>query len=210
MNLKNDLKLAFSPKSFSNLAQTFDFKSGLKIMLIWSLLLVVFNVAFSLINGAINGKLLGKLFGFSLFISLAVLIVMVLSLVIVGVIGGWLSKLIFKGEGNISKSIGAISYGIVPMFLIGVIQNLILFIDALGANFSNTAFNWMYLILMIISLVWVAWISMEALAWANAIKKTAGFVCFIVGFIVVSLLNLFIVGWLVSLLVEIFKGIGVF
>ncbi|MCK4589635.1 MAG: YIP1 family protein [Nanoarchaeota archaeon] len=208
MNLKNDLNLAFKPKNFSALVQTTDFNSGLKLMLVWGLFLLIVNVVISLINGAVVGNALGKVFGFSLFVSVGTVIVMIISLLVIALVGGWVSKL-FKGSGDTQKSIAALSYAMVPIFIIGVIQNLILFIDTL-ANISPITSWWITIILMLISLIWVAWLATEGLAWANQIIKWQGLICFVVGFVVISLINLFVTGWLAALLAGLFRGIGVF
>jgi len=193
MDLKKDFNLAFKPKQLSLIIEA-NVKKGLKLMSFYFGIWLIIHVIFALINGAIDSQSLGGTFLFSLLTGLSVAVIGIIGLLLTGLIAAWSSKL-FKGTANIQKTIGLVSYAVVPIFIINVFRDLILFISTIGNHFLATSFVYVNAVLFIILFIWIAWLSTEAIALANVsaltklpVKKWQALVCFVIGFIVAALI----------------------
>ncbi|MBW2963758.1 hypothetical protein KY306_03210 [Candidatus Woesearchaeota archaeon] len=205
MNLKNDLNLAFKPKMLSSVMEI-DIAKAIKFMSIYTLIWLVIHIIFALINGLIDGKALGGVFLFSTLTGLSSAILIVLGLFIVGLVAGYCSKW-FKGMNDITKTIGLVAYGVLPIVIIAVVRDLLLFISTIGGHFLATGFFWVNIILFIITFIWLALLATEAIGLADTLKKGSAFVCFILGFIVAALINWPINWVLVKIVTAILAGV---
>ncbi len=179
MNIKNDLNLAFKPKTLSSVVEA-NVSKGIKFMATYMGIWLVIHIIIAVINGLIDGKTLGGTFLFSLLTGLSVAILVIVGLLLTGLVGSYISKL-FKGMNDVQRTISLVSYGILPIFIISVVRDLILLISTIGNHFLATGFFWLNLILFIITFVWLALLLTEAVYLANNVTKGAGFVCFFVG-----------------------------
>jgi len=188
MNLKNDLGLAFKPKNISNVMEA-NFKTGLKFMSTYMVIWLVIHIVFAVINGLIDGKGIGSTFLFSLLTGLSIAVLAVVGLLVIGVVATWSSKL-FKGMGDMQKTLGLVAYAILPVFIVSVVRDLLLFISTIGGHFLTGIFFWLNAILFIIIFIWMAWFVTEGVSLANSLtKKWQGFICFLIGFIVAVIVN---------------------
>lgn len=205
MNLKNDLNLAFKPKMLSSVMEI-DIAKAIKFMSIYTLIWLVIHIVFALINGLIDGKALGGVFLFSTLTGLSSAILIVLGLFIVGLVAGYCSKW-FKGMNDITKTIGLVAYGVLPIVIIAVVRDLLLFISTIGGHFLATGFFWVNIILFIITFIWLALLATEAIGLADTLKKGSAFVCFILGFVMAALINWPINWVLVKIVTAILAGV---
>lgn len=187
MDFKNDLNLAFKPKMLSSITGA-SFANALKSMASFFGFWLIIHVIIALINGAIDGKALGGVFFFSFLTGLSVAMLGIIGLLVVGLVSSYASKL-FKGSGDLQKTIGLVSVGVLPIVIIGLIRDLLLLISTLGNHFLADAFSSVNIVLYILAIVWLAWLLTEAIALADKIKKFPALVCFVIGFIVAALIN---------------------
>ncbi|MCK4588839.1 MAG: YIP1 family protein [Nanoarchaeota archaeon] len=206
MNLKNDLNLAFKPRNLSTIMEA-NFKTGLKFMSTYMVIWLIIHVVLALVNGLIDGKALGSTFLFSFLTGLSIAILAVVGLLVMGVVATWSSKL-FKGTGDMQKTLGLVSYAILPIFIVGVVRDLLLFISTIGGHFLSTTFFWINAILFIITFIWLAWFVTEGVSLADTLtKKWHGFICFIIAFVVAVIINWPIRWILVKIVTAILAGV---
>lgn len=188
MDIKNDLSLAFKPKELS-MVRDANFSAGLKFMSTYMVIWLVIHIVFAVINGLIDSKGIGSTFLFSLLTGLSVAVLAVVGLIVIGLVSTWSSKL-FKGTGDMQKTLGLVSYAILPIFIVSVVRDLLLFISTIGGHFLTSIFFWLNAILFIITFIWMAWFVTEGVSLADRLtSKWQGFVCFLIGFIVAVLIN---------------------
>ncbi len=187
MTIRDDLKLAFNPKMLADVKEP-NLAKGLKPMIYFFFVWLVIHIIIALINGVIDGQSLGGVFLFSMLIGVSVAIMGLVGLLVLGFVSTYTSKL-FGGVGNLQKTLGLISVGVLPIVAIAIIREIILLVSALGGHFLADSFIYINLALVGISFVWLAWLLTEAIALANGIKKFSAFVCFVVGFVLASLAN---------------------
>lgn len=212
MDFKKDFNLAFKPKTVSLIVDT-NVKKGIKLMSAYFSIWLLIHVIIALINGIIDSQSLGGTFLFSLLTGLSVAVIGIIGLLLTGLVSAWSTKL-FKGAGDLQKTIGLVSYAVVPIFIINVFRDLVLFISTIGNHFLATSFVYINTVLFIILFIWIAWLSTEAIALANVstltnlpIKKWQALVCFVIGFIVAALIAWPIRWVLVKIVTAILAGV---
>ena len=187
MAIRDDLELAFKPKMLSAVGDV-GFAKGLKAISYFFFIWLAVHIVVALVNGAIDGQSLGGVFLFSLLVGLSVAVMGLVGLLVLGFVSAYASKL-FGGEGDLQKTLGLISIGVLPIVLVGVFRDLLLLVSAVRDHFLADYFVQISVLLFVVTFAWLAWMLTEAIAIANDIKKSSAFVCFVIGFIVASLVN---------------------
>lgn len=204
MTFKDDLSLAFKPKMLSNIEAP-NLAKGLKPILYFFFIWFIIHIIIALINGVIDGQSLGGILLFSLLTGFSVAVLGLIGLLVLGFVSTYTSK-IFGGNGDLQRTLGLISVGVLPIVLIGVLRDLITLVSTIGGHFLAGYLISINMVLFVITLVWLAWLLSESIAVANNIRRLSALLCFVLGFIVASIVNWPINWILVKVVTNILMG----
>jgi hypothetical protein len=184
------IDVLFKPKAaLTELMKTANTSNGIKAIITFMVVLLIINVIFVSAGAFIEGKDLALNAVNAIVGSISGLVLTVIGLVVTGAIAGLLATKVFKGKGSTSKTIGLVSYAVVPILIISIISNIVALVSSLTANVYLEALSIITLVLMALALLWVIVVGVFAVQVANKTKGAESAAAFIIGLIVAIAIN---------------------
>ena len=194
LDFKSGLEVAFKPQTLAKKAKTFNYRDGVKTILVFLVALLVVNVAFAAAEASLDGREMAAVVNVSVLSSLIGLIVTTVSLFIIGALAAMTARYAFHTAGNIEKTFGAMSYAVAPIFVIGVLANLVNLFSA-SANLTRSIFQ-VEAILGLVSLLWLFYIGVQAVKNTNKTNLAGAIVSMLVGLFVAMIVSFFLTDFL--------------
>jgi hypothetical protein len=163
--------------------------SGLKVVLLFAILLVVINTVFGLLMAVVEGKSVYATFTLNAFSSMNLFLMTVIGIVVTSIVSAFVAEPLFKGSGNYSRTIGFVGYTVVPVFIISSLSILFLFATGFAPESLQGLYQLVNPLLLLASFAWMFYIGMRAVAFSNNVSTTGGLVSYFMGFVIASTLN---------------------
>ena len=163
--------------------------SGVKVLLLFAILLVVVNTVFTVLVALVEGKSLYPAFTLNAFSSLNLFLMTVIGVTATALVSSFVAEPLFKGTGNYGRTLGFVGYTVVPIFILTSLSIILLFVSALSQHAFKDIYALVNPLLLVVSFAWMFYIGMRAVAFSNNISPTGGLVSYFMGFVIASTLN---------------------
>jgi hypothetical protein len=163
--------------------------NGLKVVLLFAILLVVINTVFGLLMAVVEGKSVYATFTLNAFASMNLFLMTVIGIIVTSIVSAFVAEPLFKGSGNYGRTLGFVGYTVVPVFIISSLSILLLFATGFAPESLQGLYQLVNPLLLLASFAWMFYIGMRAVAFSNNVSTTGGLVSYFMGFVIASTLN---------------------
>ena len=186
------LKVAFAPKTLGQKIGSVNFLTGLVLVIAFKVLLLVIDLVFTGAGAVVEGQdMIYPLAVKAVASSVGVIITLISFLVLAGLVTV-LASLLHK-ETNFGRLFGALSYGVVPLFFVGILTNIVTFTSLFLGTGLTSLIQMVDGLLTFLSFVWFLIIGVVAVQNVNKLgffgAFTLVFVCYLIGVLVAAFIG---------------------
>ena len=192
---KRMFDVALKPKLLKVELKKASLVNGVKNILVFSIALAVINVIIMALNAMVTNVGVVSAVTLSGMSSVSVVISTLIGILVLSVAAAIIARA-FKGTGDFDKTIGLMSYTVIPLFVIGVISSVLHLVATLSGFVLTATFGQLSTVLLVVAFLWMLYVGYNALMFSNKLKMGPAVVCLIIGYIITVVVNSYVIGLL--------------
>ena len=207
---KKDLGVAVTPTLLSGELKKATVNSGVIRIVLYIVALAVINLIVTGVLAVVDGKDMMASAGVALMSSINVLILTLIGIIVTAAVATVIATYVFKAKPVYDKSIGLMSFTVLPIFAVGVVSNVLLLVSGLLGHILAGVFSTITGILLLVSALWMLYVGLNAVIVSHNIKPGPAVISFIIGFLIAIIINSYLLTILGTVSVGILTSAGLF
>jgi hypothetical protein len=179
--------LLLRPKETFSKMKKVDLMGGAKFAATSLLILLVVNVIFVALQNLVTGQAIGYLTNLALMASIKTIIVAFIGLLVLGYVASFVATRLFKGKTQASTVTGLVFHSAAVLLAIGVLTDILALVSSLMGEAFLSTFVSIGMLLAIISLLWMVFISAQAVFVSSKVNFNQAIISTVIGLIVAIL-----------------------
>lgn len=209
-DFNKDFGVAVNPTQLTAELKKATINSGLTKTVLYIVVLAIVNLLVTGVISVVDGKALMGTLGVAFMSSLNVLVLTLVGILLTGGVATVIAAYVFKAKPVYGKSIGLLSYTVLPIFAVGLVSNVLLLASGVLGHMLAGVFSTITFVLLIISFLWMLYIGFNAVIVAHNVKPGPAVISFLIGFLVAIIVNSYLLTVLGVVSVGVLTSAGLF